>query len=177
MGQIKLHKDGKKHFSEAEWEQIHNAFSFFSDKFNMGQYENIPVYVTFPEKIGDWLEGVETSGVCKTLYTERMILRFKIEINPRGSMHKIFDTIFHEMVHVLQDLRGDFRRFVGGDHYYKSEYYSAQKLANAGYKDYRNFPWEKEARAISKKLLKEWYDLGNDNRLMLQKIKDFWSYL
>lgn len=169
---IKLHTGGKRYFSETEWEQIHKAFSFFSDKFNISKYGNIPVYVIFSKKIKGSFDGATTQGLCLIRYNQHRTLSFTIEIVIRSSMHAIFDTIFHEMVHVMQNLRGDFRRLLGGDYYYKNNYYSASKLASAGHDEYMNFPWEIEAREVSKELLKEWYTLVNNKRSKWQKVKD-----
>jgi hypothetical protein len=169
---VKLHTQDKKYFSDSEWDQIHSAFLFFFNKYEMDRY-TVPVYVTFHKQI-DGGEGVKTSGLCVTKFKRYGMINkashFIVKICANNSMHKIFEVIFHEMTHVLQELRGDFDNVGTGGHYYKNTYYSVDKLNNASYNEYRDFPWEVEARTVSKQLLGEWYEQGNDKRSFWQKL-------
>lgn len=177
---VKLHTTASKNFTHEQWQQIHDAFEFFINKYKMSVYTP-PVYVTFPEHIEHRTEGqtlenlsLSTSGLCTTKYMRYggMIKpsHFIVKISTNNSMHKIFETIFHEMTHVLQELRGDFTHFETGDYYYQNIRFSVDAVKKATYKEYRNFPWEVEAWTVSKQLLEEWYATGNAKKSFLQKL-------
>ena len=159
---VKLDTKGKAYFSEHEWQQIHDAFIFFNDKYSMNKYPHT-LYVTFPARMGKSYDGGDLKGEFEVRYKHNGYSvtpsRLLVKICANSSMHNIFKVIFHEMTHVLQELRGDFKIPVtGGGYFYRSTYYAAERIANASYEEYLNFPWEIEANAVAAKLLREWYD-------------------
>jgi hypothetical protein len=177
---VKLHTAARKNFTPEQWQQIHDAFEFFINKYKMSSY-TLPVYVTFPNHINYTTEGqtledlsLSTKGLCTTKYKRYSTVPkpsyFIVKISSNNSMHKIFEAIFHEMTHVLQEMRGDFKYSVTGDYFYGNKYYSLDTVKRASYKEYRSFPWEQEARLVSKQLLDEWYAAGHSKRSFLQKL-------
>lgn len=177
---VKLYTTDSKNFTHEQWQQIHDAFKFFIDKYKMSRY-TLPVYVTFPEHIDHNTEGhtlenlrLSTSGLCTTKYKKYGVVikpsHFIVKISANNSMHSIFGIIFHEMTHVLQEMRGDFKHLDNGDYYYQNTRFSFDAIEKATYKEYRNFPWEVEARSVSKQLLNEWYATGQAKRSFLQKL-------
>jgi len=180
---VRLHLDGKYIFSEDEWEKIHDAFEFFVDTYELHKY-NVPVYIKFPKKLdlsstlSSSLNSDVSRGCCITEFrqygTKVSVERFVLNITA-GDFTKVIETIFHEMTHVMQELRGDIVRQPDGSEVYKGVHYSVDKLNKPSYKEYRSFPWEVEARQVSAEMLKKWHQTRGIKQTFWQKFVTFWS--
>jgi hypothetical protein len=168
---VRLHLDGKRHFNEEQWAMIHDAFQFFVDEYELDKY-NIPVYIKFPPRldINDFGPLTVSRGQCITEFysigNKFRVERFIISIIPTN-VYKVIEVIFHEMTHVIQELRGDIQRQRDGSEIYRGVHYS--------YKQYRNFPWEVEAREVSYEMLKKWKASRGIKQSFWQKLINFWS--
>ena len=176
---VKLHRSGKNHFTEQQWADIHNAMQFFVGEYDLNKYRT-PVYVMFPASLGKGPGFTDTLGETITqFYRDRGQYRidsFRINIGPSGSFNKIIETIFHEMTHVMQGLRGDFRRLDDGSECFKGVHYSVDILSKPSYNEYKNFPWEVEARDVSKEMLKKWKASRKTEKTLWQTLVElFWS--
>lgn len=179
---VRLHLDGKQAFSEDEWSKIHDAFEFFVQEFDLDKYD-IPVYIKFPQKldlsstVADVGQDI-SRGCCITQFRQFahkvVVERFVLSI-AQGNFTKVIETIFHEMTHVMQELRGDIVRRYDGSEMYKGVHYSVDKLTNPTYKEYRAFPWEVEAREVATQMLKKWQTSRNIKQTFWQKLVTFWS--
>lgn len=180
---VRLHLEGKYIFSEEEWDKIHDAFEFFVDTYKLDKYD-VPVYIKFPDKL-DLSSILETGsirdisrGCCVTQFRQYgskiIVERFILSITP-GNFTKVIETIFHEMTHVMQELRGDIVREYDGSEVYKGVHYSVDKLTKPTYKEYRQFPWEIEAREVATEMLQKWQKSRNIKQTFWQKFVTFWS--
>ena len=184
---IRLHKDGRKHFTEDEWTQIIDSLQYYVDEFKLDSHDTL-VYVRFPAKLNiSHRLGLVDRGVCiakfktsfeltpsNTIKSIRAVDKFIIDIVP-SSFTKVIETIFHEMTHVVQELRGDFVRNDDGSEIYKGVHYSVDKLTKPTYKEYRQFPWEIEAREVATEMLQKWQKSRNIKQTFWQKFVTFWS--
>lgn len=177
---VKLHLEGKDNFTDEQWAMIHNAFEFFIHKHKMSKYP-YSVYVKFPSKLTASSGFDITRAYCITqLYEEHGKIKpskFIIHVSRESTMNKLLESIFHEMTHVLQELRGDFHRTGDGSEYYQGVHYSVDILTKPTYKQYRDFPWEVEAREVSKDMLKQWYMAYGKKQTFIQKLINFWRTL
>ena len=174
---VRLHLDGKAFFSEEDWSTVHQAFEFYIKEYKLDVY-NYNVYVKFPSEIEPMNSGEFTRGYCMTqFYDDRgklKPLRFIIKISNKSSMNKILEVIFHEMTHVMQELRGDFQRLRDGSEIYQGTHYSVDILTKPTYKQYRNFPWEVEAREVASSMLKKWNEAHGIKESFWTKLINFW---
>jgi hypothetical protein len=176
---VRLHLDGKRHFNEEQWTMIHDAFQFFVDKHKLNKHD-VPVYIKFPEKLNtnDFGPFATNYGQCVTEFravgAKYRPERFIISITPRN-IYKVIETIFHEMTHVMQELRGDIQRQRDGSEIYRGVHYSVDILQKPTYKQYRNFPWEVEAREVSYEMLKKWKASRDIKESFWQKLINYWS--
>lgn len=178
---LRLHLDGKNIFSEDEWEKIHDAFQFFVDEYKLHKH-NIPVYVKFEKTLSlesNVSDGIDHSrGCCITQFrqfaTKVHVDRFVLKI-AADNLTRTVETIFHEMTHVMQELRGDIVRQYDGSETYKGVNYSVDKLIKPTYNEYRSFPWEVEARKVSAEMLTKWCKSRNVKLSFWQKLINFWS--
>ena len=176
---VRLHLDGKSIFSEEEWEMIHDAFQFFVDEYKLDKHD-IPVYVKFPTKLDIHNYGPSTKnrGQCITEFrpvgAKFNVERFIISVVPTN-IYKVIEVIFHEMTHVVQELRGDIQRQRDGSEIYRGTHYSVDILQKPTYKQYRNFPWEVEAREVASKMLQQWKASRGIKESFWQKFINFWS--
>lgn len=180
---VRLHLDGKSVFSEDEWDKIHDACEFFVDTHGLDKH-NIPVYIKFPKKLdlgstfSSSSDGSISRGCCATefrQYAHKVVVeRFVLSITP-GNFTKVIETIFHEMTHAMQELRGDIVRLHDGSELYKGVHYSVDKLTKPTYKEYIRFPWEVEAREVATKMLREWQKSRNIKQTFWQKLVTLWS--
>jgi hypothetical protein len=176
---VKLHLSGKNHFTDQQWADIHNAMQFFIAEYGLSKYRT-PVYVMFPTSLGKGPGLADTLGETVTrFYRDRDIFRvdsFTLNIGPSGPFNKIIETIFHEMTHVMQGLRGDFMRLDDGSECYKGVHYSVDILKQPSYKEYMSFPWEVEARDVAKEMLKKWKASRKTKQSLWQTLVElFWS--
>lgn len=162
---IRLHKQARELFSEEEWSTIHEAFEFYVKENDLESY-NQRVYVKFPaslpsDRVYLGIGFDVTRGYCLTefVYENGKLKpdRFTIQISRASSMNKILEAIFHEMTHVAQEIRGDFEKLRDGSERFKGVHYSVDILSKPTYNQYRNFPWEVEAREVSYAMLKKWH--------------------
>ncbi len=179
---VRLHLDGKQHFTEDEWVMIHDAFEFFVDTYGLRKH-NVPVYIKFPKNLDLSSTMVDTGydisrGCCITQFRQFahkvVVERFILKISP-GNFTKVIETIFHEMTHVMQELRGDIVRQYDGSEVYRGTHYSIDKLTKPTYKEYRNFPWEVEAREVSVEMLHKWQKSRGIKQSFWQKLVTLWS--
>lgn len=181
---VRLHTNGKNLFSEEEWSHIHSAFQFFVDEFDLDRYD-LPVYVKFTKIITsktfvDAKHNDINRGNCITHFRfqtqsgEIEVDRFVLNIS-HGKLDKVIDTIFHEMTHVLQALRGDIEYLPDGSEVYKGVYYSVDKLSKPTYTEYRAFPWEVEARQVGAEMTAKWHKKLGIKQTFWQKLLKFWS--
>jgi len=176
---VRLHLDGKRHFNEEQWAMIHDAFQFFIDKYKLNKYD-LPIYVKFPRKLDtdDYGPFAVSRGQCLTEFyaigNRCRVERFIISITP-GHIYKVIEVIFHEMTHVLQELRGDIQRQYDGSEIYRGVHYSVDILKKPTYKEYRNFPWEVEAREVSYEMLSKWKASRGVKESFWQKLIKLWS--
>jgi hypothetical protein len=176
---LRLHLDGKRHFSEEQWAMIHDACQFFVDTYKLDKYD-APVYVKFPQKLDVHEYGALTvsRGQCVTeFYTvgnKFRVERFIVSVSP-GNINKVIEVIFHEMTHVMQELRGDIQRQRDGSEIYRGVHYSVDILKKPTYKQYRNFPWEIEAREVSYEMLAKWKASRGVKESFWQKLINIWS--
>lgn len=177
---VKLHTSGKKHFSEEQWQNIHDAFEFFITEHNLSGCQ-LPVYVMFPTSLGKGPGFSNTLGetITKFYYDAGTIKTrsFTLNILTSVGFTKVLETIFHEMTHVMQEVRGDLRRLPNGDgECYKGVYYSVDILKKPSYKEYMNFPWEIEARDVSKEMMKKWKASRKTKQSLWQTLVElFWG--
>jgi len=177
---VRLHLDGKRLFNEKEWAMIHESFQFFVDEYKLNKY-NIPVYIKFPKRLnagdGMGLDAV-SRGQCLTEFykvgDKIKVERFILSITP-GNLNKVIETIFHEMTHVMQELRGDIQRQRDGSEIYRGMHFSVDKLKKPTYNEYRQFPWEVEAREVSREMFKKWKASRRTKQTFWQKLINFWS--
>lgn len=178
---LRLHLNGRNHFTEEEWASIHEAFEFFISEFNLDKHD-IPVYVKFPRSCEPFVKEVDVNnrGNCitefrwlgKTVTVERFILNIKPD-----KIDQVFSVIFHEMTHVMQELRGDFKRLYDGSELYQGVHYSVDILTKPTYKQYREFPWEIEARKVAYDMMKKWDESRGVKRSLWNKFTNFWRSL
>lgn len=180
---VRLHLDGKTMFTEDEWTKIHDACEFFIDTYELRKYD-MPVYIKFMKSL-DLTSTVSSSsmgdisrGCCVTQFRQFahkvVVERFVLNI-AQGNFTKVIETIFHEMTHVMQELRGDIVRQYDGSEVYKGVHYSVDKLTKPTYKEYRAFPWEVEAREVATEMLRKWQKSRNIKQTFWQKLITFWS--
>ncbi len=176
---VRLHLDGKNHFNEEQWAMIHDAVQFFVDEYELDKY-TAPVYIKFPQRldINDFGPLTVSRGQCMTEFyavgNKFRVERFIISITP-ANLYKVIEVIFHEMTHVLQELRGDIQRQRDGSEIYRGVHYSVDILQKPTYKQYRNFPWEVEAREVSYAMLKKWKASRGVKDSFWQKLIKLWS--
>lgn len=180
---VRLHLDGKTLFSEDEWAKIHDACEFFVDEFNLHKY-NTPVYIKFVKNL-DLRSTLSSTtscdisrGNCITQFRQFahkvVVERFILNI-ATGNFSKVIKTIFHEMTHVMQELRGDIVRQYDGSEIFRGMHYSVDKLTKPTYAEYRSFPWEIEARQVSVDMLKKWQTSRGIKQTFWQTLKSLWS--
>lgn len=174
---VRLHLDAKAFFSEDAWATIHEAFEFYIKEHKLDAYD-YKVYVKFPSEV-ESVNGFElTRGYCMTeFYDDRGKLkpiRFIIKISRGAPMNKILEVIFHEMTHVMQEVRGDFQRLRDGSEIYQGVHYSVDILTKPTYNQYRNFPWEVEAREVSYSMMKKWKEARGIKESFWTKLINFW---
>lgn len=176
---VKLHRSGKNHFTEQQWSDIHAAIQFFIGEYGLSKYST-PVYVMFPTSLGLGPGLANTLGETITqFYFDRGVYRadsFTLNIATTGPFNKIIETIFHEMTHVMQELRGDIRRMPDGGECYRGVHYSVDIIKKPSYNEYRNFPWEVEARDVAKEMLKKWKASRKTKQTLWQTLVElFWG--
>ena len=84
-------------------------------------------------------------GFCMDM--DKKELEFSIEINRNTSTEQMQATLFHELVHVKQYIDG---RFVSGEGRNPSTWFGVPIVD-----EYEKLPWEIEAFALEKEMLKE----------------------
>ena len=84
-------------------------------------------------------------GFCMDM--DKKELEFSIEINRNTSIEQMTATLFHELVHVKQYIDG---RLVSGEGRSPSTWFGIPI-----YEEYDNQPWEVEAYALEKEMVKE----------------------
>lgn len=90
-------------------------------------------------------------GLClPTDYERKLPREFEIFLSPTLSKKKIIKTIAHEMVHIKQFARGEFKVYDQG------KYRWMGKQMNMTEKQYKKMPWEIEAH-MSEKYLHDAY--------------------
>jgi hypothetical protein len=176
---VKLHLSGKKHFKDKQWEDIHAAFEFFIHEYKLNKYQ-VPVYVMFPTSLGKGPGSTHTLGETITKFyvtnNGHSVKSFTLNIMPNINFTKSVETIFHEMTHVMQELRGDFRRQLDGSECYKGVHYSVDILKKPSYNEYMSFPWEVEARDVAREMLKKWKASRKTKPSFWQTLVElFWS--
>lgn len=178
---LRLHLNGQNHFGEDEWTSIHAAFKFFIDEFKLDQYD-ARVYVQFPRECKSLLKetNVKNHGNCITEFRRfgetLKVERFILNITP-NVIDEVFMVIFHEMTHVMQELRGDIKRLRDGSEVYHGIHYSVDILEKPTYKQYREFPWEVEARQVAYDMMKKWDESRGVKRSLWRKFTNFWRSL
>ncbi len=178
---LRLHLNGRNHFNEEEWNSIHEAFQFFVDEFKLHKF-NTPVYVKFPRNCSSLLQekDVKNRGNCITEFrrigNNISVEKFILNIAP-DKLDEVHSVIFHEMTHVMQELRGDFKRLHDGSELYQGVHYSVDILTKPTYKQYREFPWEIEARKVAYDMMKKWDENRGVKRSLWNKFTNFWRSL
>lgn len=174
---VRLHLGGKDLFSEEKWSMIHEAFEFYIKEYELDVYDH-SLYVKFMPDMPAIHGASRTRGQCTTYFQpvkgKFKPCSFKIEINSDAPMRKILEVIFHEMTHVMQALRGDIDRQVDGSEIYRGVHYSVDMLTKPTYKQYRNFPWEVEAREVASSMLKKWNEAHGIKESFWTKLINFW---
>lgn len=176
---VRLHTEEGKYFKDNEWKAIHAAFEFFIREYGLDKY-GYDLYVRFPKNLGNSFL-LSTHGNCVTQFYRlkdgtHKVMKFTINISPSRNIHKITNTIFHEMTHVMQELRGYIARPHDKGEIYKGVYYSVDKLKQATYKEYKNFPWEIEARQVADEMMAKWYAHSGIKLSFWGKlINNYWS--
>lgn len=176
---VRLHLDGKNRFNEEQWAMICDSFQFFVDEYKLNKYD-VPVYVKFPRRLDTGCLSflIAGRGQCITEFSsvgnKFSVERFIISIAPTN-IFKVVEVIFHEMTHVLQELRGDIQRQRDGSEIYRGIHFSVDKLTKPTYKQYRQFPWEIEAREVSRMMMKKWQASRGIKQSLWQKLIYFWS--
>ena len=80
---------------------------------------------------------------------------YKIEIEKCLNGADAILTVFHELVHWQQCIKGAFNQ--GNQTWYGKKFSRANKL-----KDYLDLPWEVEARSMAKTMAEEWITCRNN---------------
>lgn len=161
---ILVHKDFRKKYSKSKYDKICDAIEFYTKKFNFDHYD------VRLEVICDI--GILQPGTSGTAHFEPHRKTYVINIRPQF-MKDLLDTIFHELTHIHQAMRGDLRHGTHHD-FWKGAPYPVLTFTHrvqdfkSWFKLYENLPWEVEAREVAKNTLIEF----NKSR----KAK-FWSKL
>jgi hypothetical protein len=177
---VMLRKSAKSKFGEADWEKISDATQFFIEENELEQYNRV-VYVSFPDKIvSDVVKNICPYGNCitrfKLEYGQAVAYSFEVNVRPSYT-DQVIETLFHELTHVMQELKGDIYRDIDGSEIFRGTRFSIDKLRKPSYSEYRSFPWEIEARAVASDMISRWYASRGVKRSIFMKILSFWRNL
>lgn len=75
---------------------------------------------------------------------------FHMELNNTSNIEDLLKTVCHEMVHVKQMARGQYRQIASGSFWYK------KSLEEFDHLDYQDKPWEEEAFGLEEVLYEAW---------------------
>lgn len=145
---VYLDTAAKRHYSEAQWKEIHRAIKLFLDVYNMRHLEGsvkIDMNASLP-----WFNY----GRCVFYRSDptRHVVHVK-----RGwtiPFKEVIHTLFHELVHVYQDMVGKVRSIDKDTVMWNGTDRVVLLDGMLGVKQYYNLPWEVHAREQSRILLK-----------------------
>ena len=98
-----------------------------------------------------------TSGNCIWEDTNRYSREFTINLDSRNDEWMV-QTLAHEMVHAKQWARGEMQDIYDHDNGSPKKTRWKSKLINIKNVPYEDWPWEKEALRIEKRLYDEWLE-------------------
>lgn len=113
----------------------------FALKELLPRHKNIYIDICFDEEMED-------CGLC----VENEHRDFTLNINPNYSLEEMEKTVFHEMVHVKQYVRGELKEVFAPLH---RHYWKGEEVRSSEW-NYMDLPWEKEAYDMEEVLWNKW---------------------
>lgn len=155
---VRIHREARNFYTEKKYEQIANAIRFFCEHYSLYDHD-YTLEITFDESM---FSSANTVGL---FYGDDFKKKGHVNLRKTVWTDDLICTIFHELTHFHQHLRGDLWRSFDGRVMWKGTPFPS--MNSDDFEIYNNLPWEVEARTIADETLK----------LFKAKHKSFWAKL
>lgn len=168
---VRFQRAYRYEFGDKKYEMIREAVRFFLDHHKLNDYNcSVDFYVNSPDVL-------KKSGCSGMIMVNRSNDQARIHVKHTVFFGDVLNTIFHELTHLKQHLTGD----LVADYHYGRDIWKGTPFpvmhmnsANFKYSHYHKLPWEVEARAVAREMVKLFKQYRKPKKTFWQKLK-FWS--